>query len=212
MGEGRGSPEKNPSYVYGEPGDYTVSLTVSNSQGSNTRIQSSYITVKELTVQDVYLESSTASVLPGGSFRFVVTGPGGTIKIGGTEYRFQDGDVVELYPGDVTSGTISVNGEGIAEFSFSDVRMTVNGVEVRKGIVSDIRVPDYRGLSSTLTIVVPSPDPLMILFVDELKVRPPGSGKIVLSGIGPDGSGGMYLDAKSGSLSFTGSAGVSATA
>jgi PKD repeat protein len=211
FGDGRGSPEKNPSHVYADPGDYTVSLTVSNSQGSNTRIQSSYITAEKTMAKDIYLESSTGSLLPGGSFRFVVTGPGGTIKIGGQEYQFQGGDVVELFPGDVTSGIISVTGEGIAEFSFSDVRMLVNGEEVRKGIVSGIRVPDYSGLSSTMTIVVPSPDPRFILFVDEVKVMPPGSGKIVLAGIGPESSDGMYLAAKSGSLSFTGSAGVSTT-
>jgi hypothetical protein len=87
--------------------------------------------------------------------------------------------------------------------------MLVNGEEVRKGIVSGIRVPDYSGLSSTMTIVVPSPDPRFILFVDEVKVMPPVSGKIVLAGIGPESSGEMYLAAKNGSLSFTGSAGVS---
>ncbi|MDD1714668.1 MAG: PKD domain-containing protein [Methanoregulaceae archaeon] len=209
FGDGRGSPERDPSHVYADPGDYTISLTVSNSQGSNTRIQSSYITVKKPVVQDVYLESSTGSLLPEGSFRFVVSGPAGTIKIGGQEYKFQDGDWVELYPGDVSSGTIAVNEGGISEFSFSDVRMMVDGQEVRKGIVSGINVPDYSGLSSTMTVMVPLPDPRFILFVDEMKIMPPASGTIVLAGIGPESSGGMYVAAKSGSLSFTGSAGVS---
>jgi hypothetical protein len=102
-----------------------------------------------------------------------------------------------------------VNQQGIAEFSFSDVRMIVNGEEVRKGIVSGISVPDYSGLSSTMTIIAPSPDPLMILFVDGIKVKPPAAGRIIFAGIGPESSGGMYLEAKSGSLSFTGGAGVS---
>jgi hypothetical protein len=102
-----------------------------------------------------------------------------------------------------------VNEGGISEFSFSDVRMMVDGQEVRKGIVSGINVPDYSGLSSTMTVMVPLPDPRFILFVDEMKIMPPASGTIVLAGIGPESSGGMYVAAKSGSLSFTGSAGVS---
>ncbi len=211
FGDGRGSSERNPTHVYVDPGVYTVSLAVSNGQGSNTRIQSSYITVKTPVVQDIYLQSSTAYVLKGGSFRFLVTGPGGSIKIGGKEYAFRVGDWVELYPGDVTSGTISVNEAGISEFSFSDVLMMVNGGEMRKGIVSDIGVPDYGGLSSTMTVVVPSPDPLMELFVDGVKVKSPSSGEIVLGGIGPESSGKMHLSTKIGSLSFTGSAGVSTT-
>lgn len=209
FGDGGGSSEKSPSHLYVEPGDYSVGLTVSNSLGSNTRIQSSYITVSGAAVQDVYLESGTAYLLPAGSFMFRVTGPGASIKIGGKEYLFEDGDQVELYPGDVTTGTISVNQEGIAEFSFSDVRMMVNGEEARNGIVSDIRVPGYDGLGSTMTIVIPSPDPTMVLFIDGRKVMPPGSGKIVLAGIGAESSDGMFLSAKSGSLSFTGSAGIS---
>jgi PKD repeat protein len=209
FGDGKGSPERNPSHLYVEPGNFTVGLTVSNSQGSNTRIQSSYITVVGTMGQSVYLQSSTAYLLPDGSFQFRVTGPGASIKIGGTEYLFAEGDRVELFPGDVTTGTISVNQEGISEFSFSDVRMMVNGTTVREGIVSAIRVPDYDGLKSTMTIMIPSPDPAMLLFVDGRKVMPPGSGKIVLAGIGAEGSDGLFLSAKTGSLSFSGSAGIS---
>jgi PKD repeat protein len=209
FGDGKRSSEKNPSHIYVGPGDYTVGLTVTNSQGANTRVQSSYITVRGTTAEDVKLQSSTAHLLPGGSFQFTVTGPGASIKIGGQEYLFDEGDRVELIPGDVSSGTITVNQEGIADFSFSDVQMMVNGEEVRNGIVSDIRIPDYDGLATSLSIVIPSPDPTMELFVDWGKVMPPGSGEIVLAGIGAESSGEMFLSAKVGSLSFTGSAAIS---
>ena len=40
-----GSTQQNPSVVYSTPGTYSVTLTVSNSAGSNTATQSNYITV-----------------------------------------------------------------------------------------------------------------------------------------------------------------------
>jgi PKD repeat protein len=46
FGDGTGSSmEQNPTYEYTNPGEYTVSLTVSNDQGSDTEIKGAYITV-----------------------------------------------------------------------------------------------------------------------------------------------------------------------
>jgi PKD repeat protein len=209
FGDGFGSSEKNPSHLYLEPGNYTVRLMVTNSYGSNTRIQMSDIRVTKTTLYDIYLDqSSHGHLLPDGYFQFVVTRPGASIKIGGTEYLFQTGDLVQLFPGDVSSGSISVNQNGITAFSFSDVRMFVNGSLVRTGIVSSINVPSYSGLSSTLTIVIPPFDSSMQLFVNGVRVLAPVSGQIGISGLGTDATGGMFLSVKTRDLSFRGGAGA----
>jgi PKD repeat protein len=207
FGDGSGSLEQNPSHLYLEPGDYTVSLTATNRYGSNTRIQTSEIRVTGTAMHDIYLQqSSNGYLLPDGYFQFVVTGPGASIKIGGREYIFQEGDLVQLFPDDVSSGMISVNQNGIAGFSFSDVRMFINGELARTGLVSDINVPSYAGLKSTFTIVIPPVDPSMQLFVDGAKVPAPDSGQIIISGIGTDLTGRMFFSKKTRDLSFRGGA------
>jgi PKD repeat protein len=45
FGDGTTSTEKNPLHVYSNEGTYTVSLTVTNASGSNTRTKENYITV-----------------------------------------------------------------------------------------------------------------------------------------------------------------------
>jgi PKD repeat protein len=45
FGDGGSSSEENPSYTYSAPGSYTVTLTVSNSAGSNTSVGTDKITV-----------------------------------------------------------------------------------------------------------------------------------------------------------------------
>jgi PKD repeat protein len=48
FGDGVGtSSAPNPSYTYNDPGTYTVSLTVSNAQGSDAEVKTNYITVTE---------------------------------------------------------------------------------------------------------------------------------------------------------------------
>jgi PKD repeat protein len=47
FGDGGTSTEQNPSYVYEDPGTYTVSLTATNAYGSDTEIKTAYINVTE---------------------------------------------------------------------------------------------------------------------------------------------------------------------
>jgi PKD repeat protein len=207
FGDGSGSNEQNPSHLYLDPGEYTVSLTISNQYGSNTRIQTSEVVVTSTPMHGVYLQqSSTGYLLPDGYFQFVVTGPGASIKIGGPEYLFTTGDLVQLFPGDVSSGSVTVNQNGIVGFSFPDVRMFVNGEAVQTGIVSGINVPMYSGLKSTFTIVIPPGDASMLLFVDGSKVPSSYSQQIVISGLGTDSSGSMFLSVRTRAISFRGGA------
>lgn len=206
FGDGTGSKEQNPSHLYIAPGTYAVSLTVANGFGSNTRIQSSFIRVVSVPMKDINLiASSTGYIAPGGYLQFVASGPG-SVKIGGSDFLLKDGDLVQLYPGDVSSGEISVNQLGIVQFAFSDVRMLVNGQPVRSGIVSAINVPSYAGLRSTLTLVIPPGDPNLLVYIDDARQATPNPHQITIAGIGTNDQGHMYLSYRLGEMVFRGGA------
>ncbi len=205
FGDGAGSVEKNPVHLYLEPGEYTVALTVTNNFGSNTRIQTLYIRAVTPEMNEIFLSGSRyGSLLPDAYLQFVVTGPGAWIKIAGSEFRFSDGDLVQLFPGDVDRGTLDVNEAGITEFSFSGVRMFVNGDLARSGIVSGINVPEFGGLKSTMVITVPSGESGRVLFIDERKIA--DTVPVTISNIGPGSDGKMYLAIKIQDLTFRGGA------
>lgn len=52
FGDGSNSADQNPVHTYDDPGNYTVSLTVSNTEGSNTETKTDYITVLTNTITD----------------------------------------------------------------------------------------------------------------------------------------------------------------
>jgi len=207
FGDGTGSVEKNPTHLYLEQGDYSVALTVTNSYGSNTRIQTSYIRLTNPGKNEIFLSGSrSGSLLPDGYVQFLVTGPGAWIKIAGSEYQFRDGDLVQLFPGDVSSGTIDVNEAGITTFSFSGVRMFVNGDLTRTGIVSGILVPEFVGLKSTLVITLPAGNDEQLLFIDEKKIDTSAAAPITITNLGQGANGKMYLAVKIQDLTFRGGA------
>lgn len=205
FGDGTGSVEKNPVHLYLEPGEYTVALTVTNSFGSNTRIQTSYVRVVTPERNEIFLSGSrSGSLLPDAYVQFVVTGPGAWIKIAGSEFRLSEGDLVQLFPGDLGRGTVDVNEAGITEFSFADVRMFVNGDLARSGIVSGISVPEFGGLKSTLVIILPAGESGRVLFIDERKIA--DTLPVTISNLGPGADGKMYLAVKIQDLTFRGGA------
>jgi len=53
FGDGKTSISKNPAYTYAKAGKYTVSLTVKNAAGTNTKTIKNYITVKTTPVKPV---------------------------------------------------------------------------------------------------------------------------------------------------------------
>ena len=207
FGDGTGSSAKNPTHLYTEAGEYTVALTVNNSFGSNTRIQTAYIKVKEVARTEVYISGSRAGyILPDPYIQFLVIGPDAWIKIGGSDYRFIDGDLVQLFPGQVDNGVVDVNENGITEMSFSDVQMFVNGKLVRTGIISDINVPLFSGFTSTLSLIIPAGDTSAIIFADGRKVPSPVTFSVTVTNLGQDATGELYLAKKTQDLTFRGGA------
>ena len=207
FGDGSGASEKNPAHMYLEPGDYSVSLTVSSQFGSNTRIQSNYIRITAPRMTEVSLFGSrTGSLLPGGYLQFVVTGTGGPIKIAGSEYPIRTGDLVQLFPDNVNIGEIDVNERGLTRFSFSNVRLFVNGEMRRTGTVSDVTIAGISGVQSTFTISVPEGDADTVLFADGAKINNRELAAITISGLIPDRAGRMYLSQKTGDLTYRGGA------
>ena len=113
--------------------------------------------------------------------------------------------LAKLFP-ELSSGYIDLNGNGLTQFSFSDVRMYVNGELKRTGIVSATNVPQLSGIESTFAIVVPAGQTGPVLFAGETKVANPEYKEIVISNLCPDSSGSMYLNKKTLVLDYRGGA------
>lgn len=206
FGDGGTSTEKNPLHTYTREGAYDVTLTVGNQYGYNTRIQSGAVQVTAPQRVDVYLTGSRMGTLSPGYLQFLVTGEGGWIKIAGSRYSFTAGDSVQLFVDDSQSGMIDVNALGIAGFRFDQVRMFVNGNLVRSGISSDIWVPSYAGLLSTLSATIPPGDSNTVLFINNGRIIPGPAQQVTLSGLGENSLGQMSLIIKPGSLEYRGGA------
>jgi PKD repeat protein len=201
------STDQNPIHTYYSPGTYTVTLTVSNQFGTNSKVLTNYVKVTSPEVVDVYLTGSQKGyLLPDCYLQFTVTGDSGSIKIGGTTYTFGDGDLVQLFPGDVDTAELDVNANGIQSFAFDDVRMFVNGELVRTGIVSGINVPAYKGLKSTFVIVIPPGESRMTLYLGGSKVVPGAGETVTIYNLREDSLGRLYLSTKIQAMSCRGGA------
>ena len=109
FGDGGSSPLQNPSYIYNAVGTYTVSLLVSNADGSDTETKTAYINVT-----DVVVPGGTMSVADMNVYRLIsgrkyygkadilVQDDGGAAVAGAT--------VTANYTGDVTGTASGVTG------------------------------------------------------------------------------------------------------
>jgi PKD repeat protein len=206
FGDGSGSAEQNPVHTYVKEGEYTVSLTVSNQFGSDTRIQSGAVRVTAAKKMDILLTGSRRGTLSTGFIQFTVTGQPAWIKIAGTRYDFSPGDIVQVFLDRSESAIIDVNANGLTGLKCDSARLFVNGNLARSGIVNDINVPSYSGLSSSLQIEIAPGDATMTLFVDGGRVVSAPDRKILISNLCENSGGQMSLQVIPGALEYRGGA------
>lgn len=207
FGDGLGSVEQNPAHIYTTPGTYSVSLSVTNSFGSNSKILSDYITVKAPNIVDINLiNSQDGFIEPRGFIQFRVRDDHSFIKIGGTQYGIGKDDVVQLIFGGSTQIHLTASDTQITELSYDDVTMFINGKQIARGIATNIDIRQYDSYISTLTLVIPANHTPVDLTVNAAKVADDPTKRIVFSGLRPDTWGRMNLDKKDLVLTYRGGA------
>ncbi|HPX75406.1 MAG TPA: PKD domain-containing protein, partial [Bacteroidales bacterium] len=93
FGDGTNSTEQNPTHTYSTPGNYTVSLTASNSSGNNTLTKDNYIHIYSIPNLEIEITNASGELENDGSAHVIVTG-------GTTPYSY-------LWSNDATTSTIS---------------------------------------------------------------------------------------------------------
>ena len=207
FGDGSESTLQNPTHIYSNGGSYTVSLTVANTFGADTRIQSTYIQATAPLRHDVYLYGSSQGYLvPDGYISFSVPGSDSWIKIAGKIYRFAPDDAVQLIIQDPSSGTIDITSSAITDFSFNKVSMYVNGNLAAEGIVSAVNINGYQNYRSSTTLIVPAGDSGAVFFADGSRVLIGPGQQLVIRNLKPDSTGRMAFSKNLGNLYYKGGA------
>ncbi len=105
----------------------------------------------------VYLNTQRAGYLAeGGMIRFRTTGQYSYIRIKSSTLSLSSGDDVQLALGTSGSGKIYMTDAMISTFTFDDVLVSVNGVLIGRGSISEMYINGYTDLRSTLSVWVPS--------------------------------------------------------
>jgi len=130
--------EQNPQHEYAVAGDYSVSLTVSNTSGADTEIKESYITVTS----------------PGNTFTVKLDGTGDYSSIQAAIDGVSDGQVVVVYPGTYIEN-IDFNGKAIiveSLFSSTQDEAYVDQTIINGGGNSNVvRINSGEGTNTELT-------------------------------------------------------------
>jgi len=158
FGDGGTSPLQNPSHTYASAGTYTVTLTATNAGGSDAETRIDYVTVTApASVKSVTLDTYKSGALqPGGYLQFRVTGAYSYVTVAGHQHPLNAGNIVRLTIGTDGKGNIYASGGQINPFSFDDVTVHVNSVEVGRGTIDGIWISGSDSFSSTLTMIVAS--------------------------------------------------------
>ncbi len=207
FGDGMKSANANPTHFYSSGGSYTVTLTVANSYGADTRIQNSYISATTPSSHDVYIYGSNSGYLaPEGYIACTVTSADSWVKIGGKIFRFVSGDDIQLVIMDPSPGAIDGSSSAITGFSFNQVDLYVNGVLASKGIVNDIGITGYSNYRSSITLIIPAGDSTTVFFADgQRRLISPGQ-QVVIRNFKPDSTGRMVFSKSIGSVFYKGGA------
>ena len=155
FGDGATAIEQTPLHVYTTPGTYSVSLEVTNLDGSNTKTKTDYITVLPVitTVHaNVRIEPETLNLDSRGTFSAFITLPEG--------YDVEDIDLATIVceGAQAKSGHATGDGSGmfIAKFDREDLTGIVPGDEVTftvtGKIITDGSAVDFTG-SDTIRVI-----------------------------------------------------------
>lgn len=204
--DGTRSTEKNPVHIFQYGGTYNVTLTVTNSYGTNKYTPEIGITATPPTLHDVYLtDSQTGHLNPGGFIRLRVTDPVSSMKISGKIIEFEPGDIIQIiYNEGSSDGTISSDKNQFVAFSFGDITLVRNEEILARGPVNDFRIGGYDSFSSTLNMTMPAGDQFSRLYIDSEEYKYAQSPRISFTGIGPDSFQQFFYQKSNRAMSFRG--------
>ncbi|WP_231589810.1 DUF3344 domain-containing protein [Methanosarcina siciliae] len=147
------SEEKNPSYTYETVGTYTVNLTVTNEDGSDSELKTDYITVTQagqVATNDLSI-SGIVNVVPASAVFARETNTVKVLNVQNTGTDTLTNISIAVYASDVSSGTVPINTTTIASLA-GDAKTTVTLI--------DPTIRDLEGGTVTYTAVV-DPDNLI---------------------------------------------------
>lgn len=210
FGDGAGSTEQNPQHAYTVEGTYTVTLVVENDLGASTRIVQDCISVTPARHQDVAISAEAGGFIrPGGFARFIATGTGSRVKIGGQVVYPEPGDEVRLVVKGNGMGSVSISNGQISDFSFESVELWLNGESAGSGALRETYIPSYKGLITTLVLEIPpGPGNMRIITAGGTVTTSERTVPVVVGNLMPDEAGLMILDTGSPyQVTFRGAAG-----
>jgi|SRR5882672_7253455 len=91
FGDNQTSAERNPQHTYAAPGNYSISLTVRTSEGSDSTTKADYITVANGTLPTAAFTGTPTSGPPGLTVQFTDQSTPGTAPITSWSWTFGDG-------------------------------------------------------------------------------------------------------------------------
>lgn len=196
FGDGITSTDENPLHTYTTEGRFSVSLTVENEYGANTRINQGLVTVTPAGRKDVALHAPRgASIAPGGFVEFTVIKPASRIKIAGVVEELPVGGRIRLVVDDPGKGKIAMRKDSIQDYSFEKVILYIDGELRQRGVVREINVQGYEGLISSLELRIAGGEGEIDLLENGRPVAISGkNAPLSLISLRPDSSGIMILD------------------
>jgi len=199
FGDGAGSTEQNPQHAYTAEGTYTVTLVVENELGASTRIVQDFISVTPARRQDVAISAETGGFIrPGGFARFIATGTGSRVKIGGQVVYPKPGDEVRLVVKGDGKGSVSISNGQISDFSFESAELWLNGESAGSGALRETYIPSYESLITTLVLEIPpGAGDMRIITAGGTVTTSERTVPVIVENLMPDEVGLMILDTRS---------------
>ncbi len=196
FGDGTTSTDENPLHTYTREGSFSVSLTVENEYGANTRINQGLVTVTPAAREDVALHAARgASITPGGFVEFTVNKPASRIKIGGIVEELPVGGRIRLVVDDPGKGKIAMRQDSIQDYSFEKVTLYIDGEFRQRGVVREITIQGYEGFISSLELRIAGGNGEIGLLENGSPVNLAGKNvPFSFVSMRPDSSGIMILD------------------